>query len=165
MSSKLNEMIESVDETNEGIDNSITQLNSQIEEIQSQIDEIESSVLEVATGDMTSYLEDTKIIEIGGSYIEYPSEFGISTISNFKIYDILNIVVYEYNGTGWDNDTKIKSWISDFDFSYDYLHKEMGTEGIYGLYPKLDQLEMGKTLLQANKQKYTDSKTIFSKYT
>lgn len=163
-SSKLREMINNADQQAEDIDNSVTQIDTQLTELQSQHDAIREGLLDVITGDMTSYLEITKIVEVGGSFVAYDPDFGDSTVTTFYILDSTGGVLYEYDGIGWDSDAQIIDWVDKFSFGYDYLNHEIGITGTYGINPRIEQLTNAKNLLTLNKTKITDSKTVFEDY-
>ena len=114
-STKLQEMLDVADQEISNIDNSLSQLQSQIDELQSQIDAITDGMLDVINIDMTTLLE-AKMIEFDGSSIEYPGDFGISTVSDFKILDSTGNIVYEYEGINWDDDPDIQDDIDKFNF-------------------------------------------------
>jgi hypothetical protein len=163
-SSKLRELINNADGQAEDIDNSVTQIDTQLTELQSQHDAIREGLLDVITGDMTSYLEITKIVEVGGSFVAHDPDFGDSTVTTFYILDSTGGVLYEYEGIGWDSDAQIIDWVDKFDFGYDYLVHPLGITGTYGINDKITQLQNAKNLLTQNKTKVVDSKTVFEDY-
>ncbi len=163
-SSKLRELINNSDQQAEEIDSSLSQIDTQLIEMQSQHDAIQEGLLDIITSDMTSYLEDIKIVEVGGSSVTYDPDFGDSTVSTFHILDSTGNTLYEYEGIGWDDDTSIQTWVIQFDFGYDYLIHPLGIDGTYGINDRITQLQNAKNLLELNKTKVTDSKTIFEDY-
>lgn len=163
-SNKLREMINNADQQTEDIDSSVDQIDTQLTELQSQHDAIREGLLDVITSDMTSYLEITKIVEVGGYSVIYDPDFGESTVTTFYILDSTGGVLYEYEGIGWDSDTQIIDWVDKFDFGYDYLTHPLGITGTYGLNDRITQLNNAKALLGLNKTKITDSKTVFEDY-
>lgn len=163
MSDVLSQMIDEADQQVEDLTNTLSQLQTQIDEVQSQYNAVRNDMLDVIVTDTSSYLE-IKMVEVGGSEIYYPTNFGESSISTFKILDATANIVYEYLGIGWDDDEVIEDYITKFNWGYDYLTKEMNASGTYGLLPKLNQLNSAKTLLTANKTKVTESKTYFADY-
>jgi len=163
-SSKLREMINNADQQAEDIDNSVTQIDTQLTELQSQHDAIREGLLDVITGDMTSYLEITKIVEVGGDSVIYETDFGQSTVATFHILDSTGVPIYSYQSVGWDDDTSIQTWVIQFDFGWNYIHQPIGIDGTFGIQSRIDQLENAKGLLTANKNKIENSKTIFEDY-
>ncbi len=161
---KLREMINNADQQAEDIDSSVSQIDVQLTELQEQHDAIREGMLDVIVSDMTSYLEDIKIFEVNGSSITYDSDFGDSTVSSFHIIDSTGNPIYEYQSTGWDDDTSIQTWVIQFDFGYDYLNHEIGITGTFGIIPRINQLENAKGLFLSNKEKIEDSKDIFENY-
>jgi hypothetical protein len=161
---KLREMINSADQQAEDIDNSVSQIDVQLTELQSQHDAIREGMLDVIVSDMTSYLEITKIAEVGGSSVAYDPDFGESTVTTFYILDSTGGILYEFEGIGWDSDTQIIDWVDKFDFGYDYLVHPLGIDGTYGIDDKITQLQNAKNLLTLNKSKVEDSKAAFEDY-
>lgn len=161
---KLREMINSADQQAEDIDNSVSQIDVQLTELQSQHDAIREGMLDVIVSDMTSYLEITKIAEVGGSSVAYDPDFGESTVTTFYILDSTGGILYEFEGIGWDSDTQIIDWVDKFDFGYDYLVHPLGIDGTYGIDDKITQLTSAKNLLESNKTKIIDSKDVFEDY-
>ncbi len=161
----LQSLINNSEDTCENIDDSITLIDNQIDEIQTQIDGIENGMINPILSDMSAILE-IKMIEFNGNIIDLSGVgYGITTIDNFLIIDsTTSTTVYEYEGINWDSDPDIIQYITEFDWAYDYLYKEIDENGTYGLYPKLLQLQMGKSLLEANKLKYQESTTKFSRF-
>lgn len=76
----------------------------------------------------------------------------------------VGIVAYEYEGTGWDADTTIIDYVTDFAFGIDHIYKSLGTNGTYGLDEMIILKDDAITLLTANRDKYSDAITIYEDY-
>lgn len=74
------------------------------------------------------------------------------------------ILVYEYEGEGWDSDADIIELVDLFDDAYDHLNKEKGEEGTYGIIPTITSLTLAKTIQQNNKAKYQSIISSYEKY-
>jgi 6-phosphogluconolactonase (cycloisomerase 2 family) len=73
--------------------------------------------------------------------------------------------LYEYEGIGWDNDSIIIKYISDWDFGKDYLiHPLITFDGDYGIYPNIDIFTKAKTTIEGTKDKITDSEEVLEYY-
>jgi len=170
---KLTEMFDNSRLQCEAIDDSTAQIEAQIEELESQRDAIQEALFDGIAFDMSSYLE-LKMIDLGGTYILYGSDFGVMNVTDWEIHkveanpdpppDTIDTVIYVYEGVGWDNDQTIIDLETDFQFGYDYIHHENGLTGTYGLQDQIDQLYSALDLLGANKDKYGDSRNVFQNH-
>jgi hypothetical protein len=166
-SDKLREMINNADDQIVGIDDSTSQIITQIEEYENQRDAIQYELMDqISFIDLSSYLVITKVPEKGGpgGYITFGGDYGITNVINWIVFDGTNVPVYEYNSVGWDGDSTIVNFIDQWNFGYDYIHRTFGLTGTYGLQAKIDQLYNALTLLQINREKISDSKTVFENY-
>lgn len=171
----LRDMSNNADTEAEEIDAQIEQLDVSIDEYNEKIDGVQNGVCAVAEDDLVGYLDGTKLTELeillGQSLaIVYGSEFGTidyetGGLTDFTIIDTTtSIVVYEYEGVGWDSDAKITKLVEDYAFSNDYLTRPLDSGATYGLIPNRNSLLDAKSILQNNKQKAQDSKTGFADY-
>lgn len=175
---KLSGMTNNADDQIDQIDDSTSQIETQIEELEAQRDAIQYGLMDqISFTDLSSYLVITKIPEKapGGGYLETFGDYGNLNVTEWRIYaygvptvppapPAADILVYEYEGTGWDNDSTIIDFINKWNFGYDYIHHTFDTTGTYGLQAKIDQLYSALNLLQANRDKIENSKTVFSDY-
>lgn len=179
----LGGMVDVADEQAENTQSSIDQVQDQIDEITEQIDGIENGmcykISDSTSGDLTLYLDGTKLTEIEVLYgdpgntpfsVDYGDNYGKidyddGGVTDFSIVDSTGNIMYEYSGVNWDNDPYIIKLVGDFAFGNDYLTRPLTSGASYGLYPKLEALTSAKNLLQSNKNKIVDSKTVFGDYT
>ncbi|MEE9571902.1 MAG: hypothetical protein V3W20_02510 [Candidatus Neomarinimicrobiota bacterium] len=165
-SDKLREMINNVEDQVEGIDSSITQIQAQIDDLQAQDDAIVDGILDIVAPDLETYLNDVKLpgfpggeLIIGPTYnvIEYEAE-----LTDWEIRDSTSLnPLYQYEGIGWDGDTDIISFVTEWDFGNDYLTRPLTTGASYGIRPYKASLESAKSLLEDNKDKIEESETVF----
>lgn len=73
-------------------------------------------------------------------------------------------IVYEYEGTNWDSDEDIINYITSWDFGHDYLHRDLGTDGTYGILDMISKLGIARGVLVNNRNKMEGSITIFEPY-
>lgn len=161
---KLTEMFDNSRLQTEAIDDSTAQIETQITELESQRDAVQEGVVDKSESDMTDYLENTKLSEVGGSYVTFGPNYGITTITDWIIYDSTANPIYEFGGIGWDDDQIIIDLEADWQFGYDYIHHVNGVTGTYGLQGQISVLYNALNLLAANKEKYGDSRNVFQKY-
>lgn len=74
------------------------------------------------------------------------------------------ILVYEYEGTGWDSDPDIIQLVDIFDDAYNHLNQAKGSSGTYGIIPTITSLTLAKTIQQNNKAKYQSVISSYEKY-
>lgn len=160
---KLAEMVDEVDDIIEGIEDNIDSIDIEIEELQSKYNSIRNEMLDVIVSDISSYLELTKKSSINGETVVLDPAFGETSINDFSILDSTGVVIYSLN-INWDEDQVILDYIEKFEWGHDYLTKEIGEDGSYGIQPQIDQLTLAKTLLEADKLKLEQSKTIFGEF-
>lgn len=180
----LQEMIDVADEQVMDIGSSIGSIEDQIASLTEKYDAIKESVNDVCNTNLVDRLTNVKLpafqMTNPGAYLEYDAGFGdIGYGNNLEGWRIKvaapppippappdpDIVLYEYEGVGWDGDTDITTAVEDWDFANDYLTRPLGTSGTYGIAPMISSLNMGKGLLEENQSKIQDSKTVFSRYT
>lgn len=178
-SDKLREMINNSSEQSDNLANNISQIEDLKNETDEEIDAITNGVCGVAESDLTDYLtnvklpefqliEPTALLTFGPTYgsINYSS----GNITDWKISYIAvlpipgEIILYEYEGDGWDNDTQIITWVDDFDFGNDYLTRPLTSGATYGLNSYKDNLDTAISILTNNKNKIDDSVTYFEDY-
>jgi len=161
---KLTEMFDNSRLQTSAIDDSTAQIEAQITELESQRDAVQEGVMDKAESDMTDYLENTKLSEVGGAYVTFGINYGILNITDWIIYDSTANPIYEFDGIGWDDDQVIIDLEADWQFGYDYIHHTNGVTGTYGLQDQINILYNALNLLDANKSKYGDSRNVFQKY-
>jgi hypothetical protein len=179
----LQEMVDVADEQVEDIGASIGSIDDQIADLTEKYNAIEAEVTDVCEANLVDRLTNVKLPYFQGTnpgaYLEYDAGFGDigygNTLTGWRIKVAApppippappdpDIILYEYEGVGWDSDPYIIQWVEDWDFSNDYMTKPLGTGGTYGISPMISSLNMGKTLLESNQTKIQDSKSVFSRY-
>ena len=161
---KLTEMFDNSRLQTAAIDDSTAQIEAQITELESQRDAVQEGVVDKSESDMTDYLENTKLSEVGGDHITFGGNYGVTNIIDWIVYDSTGLPIYEFEGIGWDDDQTIIDLEADWQFGYDYIHHDNGVTGTYGLQGQIDILYNALNLLIANKEKYGDSRNVFQKY-
>jgi hypothetical protein len=126
---------------------------------------------------MEIYLDSTKVIEIeqinntnallitGSTYNDL-NNINTATLTDWRIIDsTTSNTLYEYEGTGWDNDSIIIKYISDWDFGKDYLiHPLITFDGTYGIYPNIDVYTKAKNTIEGSKDKISGSEEVLEDY-
>lgn len=161
---KLTEMFDNSRLQSSAIDDSTSQIEIQIEELESQRDAIQESVVDKSESDMTDYLENTKLSEVGGDHVTFGANYGVVNITDWIIYDSTGFPIYEFEGVGWDDDQIIIDLESDWQFGYDYINHVNGVSGTYGLNGRISTLYTALNVLIANKDKYENSRNVLQKY-
>jgi len=172
----LREMVDAVEGQVENLDDQIGQVNQRIEEIEGEISVIESTVMTKAANELVAYLDGTKCLELdqihgaGCSTVTGPHYNDIlnidsANLTDWRIIDSTGNTVYQYLGVGWDSDSIVIGYISDWDFGEDYLTHPLNTfDGNYGLYANLAALAATLATLIATKSKIADSESILADY-
>lgn len=165
-SDTLRSMINNADDEVDSLDDATAQIITQIEELEQQRNGILYGMMDPVAIDLSSYLEVVKVPDEGGvgGYIVFGLDYGEINVTDWIIYDVLDNPVYIYQGTGWDGDTDIIEWVSQWNFCYDYINHEFGVTGTYGLQSRIDQLYDALDLILANKSKIENSKTVFEDF-
>lgn len=169
----LGQMIAVADEQTANLQTSIDQVQDQIDEYLDEIDGVENGLCGVAETDLTGYLDSTKVIELSyldADHVDYGPNYGNidytdGGITDFSIIDTTGNIIYKYLGINWDGDTIITKLITDFAFGNDYITRPLTSGATYGLQPNVDALTDAKSILIQNKNKISNSKTIFEDYT
>lgn len=97
---------------------------------------------------------------------EYDAENDITTIT------LIDEVLTENSFSIWEyiysyiegDDTTIDTYKEQWDFAYDYINHEFGSNGTYGTKANISQLNSAKTLLEANRTKINDSTTMLEPF-
>jgi len=181
-SDKLREMIGSAQTESENLQSGISQIEDIKEDVTEQISAIEDGLCTVAADDLTTYLTDVKlpefqaiqptaVLDFGGDYGSIDYDDG--NITDWEIYYMtvvippatpVKVVLYEYEGTGWDSDEDIIKWVEDYDFGNDYLTRPLDSGATYGLIPYKENLDSALDILNNNKDKVDDSVAILGDY-
>jgi len=181
-SDKLREMATNAASESENLADSISQIEDTRDELLDQIAAVEDGMCGVAETDLTTYLTDVKLAEFQLTYPTAVIEFGATyasidydtgNLTDWEIYYMTipippafatKVVLYAYEGTGWDNDAQIISWVNDFDFGNDYLTRPLESGATYGLIPYKDNLNSAISILTNNKDKIDDSVSYLEDY-
>lgn len=172
-SSILGDMISVADEQVENLELSVEQVQDQVDGYTEIATGIEDGVCDVisntTTGELTVYLQTTKLQEIQVTYPAASFHKGTTygNISweggNVTDWEYRNGVVVVYSYTPGD-DANIDKWVNDFSFANDYLTKPFTDGATYGVYANVTALDSAKSLLNSNKNKIESSKTFFEDY-
>ena len=185
---KLTSMVKAAPDQVEGLGKSIDAVQDEMDSLQSEISAVTDGVCGTTNSDLQAYLNDVKIPELalasgkpitdyrvtlGGTYgtVVYPT----GNISDWAI-ELKTIVipvpppilppvitwvpVYVYLGVGWDADTEITTWITDYSFGNDYITRPVTSGATYGLQPNFDLVQTGKSILETNQAKVDASITV-----
>jgi hypothetical protein len=190
---KLTSMVKAAPDQVEGLGRSVDAVQDEMDDIQSEIDAVTDGVCGTTNTDLADYLENVKKpaiaaaagnpesdyrVTYGGTYgtIVYPT----GNISDWAIEHktivpppppppilpptIVWVPVYVYLGVGWDGDTSITTWITDYAFGNDYITRPVTEGATYGLQPNWNLTNGGKSILEANQAKVDASITVLSRY-
>ncbi|MGD2072719.1 MAG: hypothetical protein PVG65_04445 [Candidatus Thorarchaeota archaeon] len=169
-------MYDAVDAQVAGLEDNLAQISQFVGELEDKVNAIEY-YMTLAANNLESYLDSTKVLEIeqingvdaelvlGSNYNDLEN-ISTATLTDWKIIDSTSSeTLYKYEGIGWDDDSIITSFISDWNFGKDYLiHSLLSFDGDYGIYPNLDVLDKATTTLDGTKNKINDSKDIIGDY-
>jgi len=145
------------------IESSVDQMADQISLLQEKIDALRNAYMTPISIELKNYLENVKMPQYGGISVTYGVNYNVINIIDWTI-DGTSGVVYQYNGVGWDNDPVINDDIARWDFGYDYIYRQPGTTGTYGLQPQIDQMNLAISIATYNKTKYRTSKVLLKPY-
>lgn len=169
----LRTMINDSEDQVEFTQNQLDQVDARIEELEEQAEAIEDGQLTPIADDLEDYLENTKIptsfpngiLVLGPTYNDL-ADIENATITDWQIVDSTTLVVlYEYTGIGWDSDTTITKWVTDWNYGHDYLiHPLDSFTGSYGIYPNIEVLNNAKSTLEGNKTKFAGTEAAFEDY-
>lgn len=181
-SDKLREMIVDAPDKSDNLANSISQITDIRDEVNEEISAVQNGMCDVDETSMTVYLTNTKlpffqitqptaVLEFGATYGTIVYSTG--NITDWEIYYMtvpippavsVKVVLYAYEGTGWDNDALIIGWADDYSFGNDYLTRPLNSNATYGLIPYRDNLNTAITILTNNKNKIDASVSYFEDY-
>jgi hypothetical protein len=179
---KLREMIGDAESESENLADSISQVEDTRDETNDRISAVQNGMCGVAQTDLTDYLTNTKlpqfqliqptaILEFGATYGTIVYSTG--NITDWEIYYMtvpvfpavaVKVVLYAYEGIGWDSDAQIIAWVNDYAFGNDYLTRPLDTGATYGLIPYKDNLNSAISILNNNKDKVEDSVSYLEGY-
>lgn len=172
--SVLQDMIDVAPDLVEGLDNSLSQIQEQIDELTIEINGIKDELCSVAESELVGYLDGTKIPELEIIYgdLELVTGatfgtigYGTGNITDWQVIDTTTgSTIYEYLGVNWDGDPIITKYITDYAFGNDYLTRPVTSGATYGLIPSRTNLYTAKSILTNNKNKISNSITIFADY-
>ncbi len=74
------------------------------------------------------------------------------------------VIVYVYNGVGWDSDPAITQEVEAFATGHDQLTHPLGLTGTYGINERLAQLQIGSGLQAANLAAYENFILYYDAY-
>ena len=164
----LNAMVNAAPGQVDGLDNNLTNINAQISALQEQADAISTGILDVDATGLMVYLETIKLPEFQlidplASVYMGPN-YNLINLTDWAILDSTANPLYEYLGVGWDDSTAIIQYITDWNFGYDYLTRELTSGATYGLLPQIATLGSAISILTNNRDKIEDSIDVFGRY-
>jgi len=157
----LRGMINNADDEVDSLNDATAQIIIQIEDLEDKRDAIEYGVLDIAAIDLSSYLEITKLVEVGGDYVSFGADYNVINLTDWGIYRNPATLIYSY---GDDSDPNIIEFVNNWNFGRDFIDHSFGISGTFGLQAKIDQLYDAFDLIISNKSKIEDSKTVFENY-
>jgi hypothetical protein len=178
---KLTQMIKDAPDQVAGLESSIDSVTDSISELTDQRSGIQNGVCVNAKNLMIAYITANLLpLYPVGSYIKYGSGFGTigfgtGNISAWGIYlDVVTpnptpppptittpTLLYPYTPGDYP---EIDQWVDDYDFGNDYITRPLTDGATYGLTPNIETLGIGKSILQENQDKISDSIDVFSRY-
>jgi len=181
-SDKLREMVSDAETNSENLTDQISQIESSRDDITDQISAIENGMCGANETDMTSYLTNVKlpafqvtyptaVLSFGGTYGNI--DYSTGNITDWEIYYMtapvlpaipVKVVLYEYNGIGWDSDSDIITLVDHFEFGNDYLTRPLTSGATYGLNPYKSNLNSAIDILTENKDKIDQSIAYLEPY-
>jgi len=159
----------------QAIGNSIGQVEDQIEDLQRQIDAVRDEVCNVDATALVNYINNVKIPELKQLYMANNATlilgptfnsfgYGTGNISDWVVNDSTAGNIYRYQGVGWDDDTSVTTFITDYAFGNDYLYRPLTSGATYGLIPSRNNLQVALNILQNNQDKVEASIDVFERY-
>ena len=170
------EMFNAIEGKVENYEEYLAQIIYHLGELQKQLNAIEYYMTKAAD-QMELYLDSTKVLQIeqiygvsaslviGSTYNDL-NNIDDATLTDWRMIDsTTSNTLYEYEGTGSDNDSIITKYISDWNFGKDYLiHPLLTFDGDYGIYPNIDIFNKAKTTIEGTKNKITNSEDVLEDY-
>ena len=181
-SDKLREMVSDAETNSENLADQISQIENSRDDTTDEISAVENGMCGVDETDMTAYLTNVKlpefqvaqptaVLSFGGTYGDI--DYSTGNITDWEIYYMtvpvlpatpVKVVLYEYNGTGWDSDSDIITLVDHFEFGNDYLTRPLTSGATYGLIPYKSNLNSAIDILTENKDKVDDSISYLEPY-
>jgi hypothetical protein len=177
---KLTAMIKDAPDQVAGLESSISSITDTISDLTDQRSAIQTGVCQTAKTSMIAFITATILPLYPGGYIVYGGGFGTiaygtGNISAWGIYvDVVTpnpipppatittpTLVYPYTPGDYP---EIDEWVDDYSFGNDYITRPLTENATYGLTPNINTLGLGKTILQNNQNKISDSIDVFSRY-
>ena len=110
-------------------------------------------------------INNTPVTLVKGSTYNDLVNISTATLTDWTVVDSTGNILYRYLGAGWDNDSTITKYISDWDFGKDYLIHPLTTfDGTYGIYPNIDIMTKAQTTIQGARDKINDSESVLEDY-
>jgi hypothetical protein len=161
-SSILKEMIDAAGPKVTSCSASLNQIDLEITSLTAQANAIKQDMMDVLAADLDHYLHH-KWDTTSGDYDvtfgpTYNQNSPSGTLTDWYVYDTTTSeIVYQYGGIGWDGDQNIVKTVSNWNWALDYLWRDMGFSGTYGIYDKIEKLNMGRGVIQSDLNKYSSS--------
>ena len=181
---KLKAMVQDAPDQVTGLGSSISSITDSITDLTEQRSAIQNGVCVNAKTLMIAYITANILPLYPGGYILYGAGFGsiawsdpgpAGNISAWGIYqDIVTpnptpppatittpTLVYPYTPGDYP---EIDQWVSDYSFGNDYITRPLTSGATYGLTPNINTLGLGKSILQQNQSKISNSIDVLGRY-
>jgi|ADurb_Leu_03_Slu_FD_contig_81_689357_length_5857_multi_2_in_0_out_0_1 hypothetical protein len=141
---------------------SLSQIDSEINSLTEQANAIYYGMM-TPIADYVDWYLNHKWDTTSGDYTvtfgpTYNQNAPTGTLTDWVVTDsTTGDIVYQYGGIGWDSDPAIIADVADWNWSLDYLWKELGFDGTYGIYDKIAKLQLAKGVIQSDMNKYATS--------
>lgn len=148
---------------------SLEQIDSEIESLTEQANAIYNGMMTPIADYVDSYLNHKWDTTSGDYNVTFGPTYNqnapTGTLTDWAVTDsTTGDIVYQYGGIGWDNDPGIIQDVTDWNWALDYLWKDLGFDGTYGIYDKIAKLQLAKGVIQADLNKYSASITKFAPF-
>jgi len=165
----LKEMIDAAGPKVTSCSSSLSQIDKEIDSLTAQANAIKQGMMDVLASDLDHYLNHKWDTTTGDYDVTFGPTYNqnapTGTLTDWYVYDTTTSeIVYQYGGIGWDNDQNIVKTVANWNWALDYLWRDMGFSGTYGIYDKIEKLRMGRGVIAADMSKYEASITKFAPF-
>lgn len=165
----LKEMIDAATPKVTSCSSAINQIDIDVASLTAQANAIKEGMMDVIAADVDHYLNHMWDTTSGDYAVTFGPTYNqnspTGTLTDWYVYDTTTSeIVYQYHGVGWDGDQNIEKSVANWNWALDYLWRDMGFSGTYGIYDKIEKLNMGRGVLVCDLNKYSDSITKFAPF-
>lgn len=148
---------------------SLQTIDTETAALTEQANAIKTGMMDIIASDLDTYLRDMWDISGGDFSIIYGPTFNqnapTGTLTDWQVTDsTTGDIVYQYGGIGWDGDVQIIEYVTNWNWALDYLWREMGFTGTYGIYDKIEKLNAARGVIQSDLNKYAASIEQFTPF-